>query len=128
MNRLLTLAIPILMAAGCSHYEARVSAAGGEPRAATVQVETVANSEIADIYQASGSVRARYGAAIAAKIAANILEVRVQTGDHVQPGQTLIVLDRRDLEANLGRSEAAREEAEDAIDETESAVAAARAN
>src|SRR5215469_2013686 len=128
MNRLLTLAIPILMAAGCSHYEARVSAAGGEPRAATVQVETVANSEIADIYPASGSVRARYSAAIAAKITANILEVRVQTGDHVQAGQTLIALDRRDLEAHLRRSEAARAEAESTIDETENAITAARAN
>ena len=71
---------------------------------------------------------ARYSAAIAAKIAANILEVRVQAGDHVRPGQTLIVLDRRDLEANLRRSEAARAEAESAIDETESAITAARAN
>ena len=100
------------MTAGCSQHEARVAAAGAEPRVSTVQVETVAASDIADIYQASGSVRARYSAAIAAKIAANILEVRVQAGDHVQPGQTLIVLDRRDLEANLRRSEAARAEAE----------------
>jgi RND family efflux transporter MFP subunit len=46
----------------------------------------------------------------------------------VRPGQTLIVLDRRDLEANLRRSEAARAEAEAAIDETESAITAARAN
>jgi len=45
--------------------------------------------------------------AIAAKIAANILEVRAQTGDRVQAGQTLIVLDRRDLEVNVRRSEAA---------------------
>ena len=128
MNRLLPFPILILMTGGCSHYETRVAAAGAEQRVATVQVETVADSEIADIYQASGSVRARYSAAIAAKIAANILEVRVQTGDHVQAGQTLIVLDRRDLEANLLRSEAARAEAESAIDETESAISAARAN
>ena len=46
----------------------------------------------------------------------------------MQAGQTLIVLDRRDLEANLRRAEAARAEAESAIDETESAIAAARAN
>ena len=128
MNQLLPLTILILMTAGCSQHEARVAAAGAEQRVATVQVETVADSEIADIYQASGSVRARYSAAIAARIAANILEVRVQTGDHVQAGQTLIVLDRRDLEANLLRSEAARAEAESAIDETESAITAARAN
>src|SRR5262244_1942502 len=127
MNRLLTLPILILMTGGCSQHEVRVAAAGAEQRAVTVRVETVADSEISDIYQASGSVRARYSAAIAAKIAANILEVRVQTGDHVQAGQTLVVLDRRDLEANLGRSEAARAEAESALDETESAMAAARA-
>src|SRR5215469_8866913 len=128
MNRLLPLPILILMTGGCSQHEARVAAAGVEPSAAAVQVETVADSEIADIYQASGTVRARYSAAIAAKIAADILEIRVQTGDHVQAGQTLIELDRRDLEANLRRSEAARAEAESAIDETESAITAARAD
>src|SRR5581483_8920957 len=88
----------------------------------------VADSEIADIYQASGSVRARYSAVTAAKITASILEVRVQSGDHVQAGQTLIVLDRRDLQAGLLRFEAARSEADSAIDETESAITAARAN
>jgi RND family efflux transporter MFP subunit len=40
----------------------------------------------------------------------------------VQAGQTLIVLDRRDLEANLRRAEAARSEAENAVTETESAI------
>ena len=128
MNRSLPLAILILMTGGCSQHEVRVAAASAEQRGSAVQVETVADSEIADMYQASGSVRARYSAAVAAKITATILEVRVQTGDHVQAGQTLVVLDRRDLEANLGRSEAARAEAESAIDETESAIAAARAN
>jgi RND family efflux transporter MFP subunit len=127
MNRLLLFA-PILMLAACSQREARVAAAGAQQSAAAVQIQTVADSEIADIYQASGSVRAHYRAAIAAKIAANILEVRVQTGDHIQAGQTLIVLDRRDLEANLRRSEAARAEAESAIDEAENAITAARAN
>jgi membrane fusion protein, multidrug efflux system len=128
MNRFLLLAIPILMTAACTRHETRVAAAGPEQRAAAVQVETVFASEIADIYQVSGSVRARYSATIAAKIAANILDVRVQTGNHVQAGQTLIVLDRRDLEANLRRSEAAGAEAQSAIDETENAITAARAN
>src|SRR5215471_9531344 len=126
MNRTLPLATLILMTAGCSQHEARVAAAGAEQSVAAVQVETVADSEIADIYQASGDVRARYSATIAAKISAEIVEIRVQTGDHVQAGQTLIVLGRRDLEANLRRSEAARAEAESARDETDSAITAAR--
>jgi len=128
MNRFLPFAILILMTAACSRYEARVAATGAEPQTATVQVETLAASEVAEVYRASGTVRARYGATIAAKIAANIMEVRVQTGDRVAAGQTLIVLDRRDLEAYLRRAEEARAEAESAIAETENAMAAARAN
>ena len=128
MKRFYPLAIVILLTSGCSQNEARVAAAGAEQRVAAVQVETVDVSEIAEIYQASGTVRARFNAAIASKIAANILEVRVQTGDHVLAGQPLVILDRRDLEANLRRSEAERAEVDSSIAETESAIAAARAN
>jgi multidrug efflux pump subunit AcrA (membrane-fusion protein) len=80
-----------------------------------------------DTYRASGTVRARYTAAIAAKIAATILEIRVQAGDRVTAGQTLVVLDHGNLEANLRRAEAACAEAESAIAETENAIAAANA-
>jgi RND family efflux transporter MFP subunit len=128
MNRLFPLAIFILISAGCSEHEARVAAAGPEQNMTAVPVETVADSRIANIYEASGTVRARYSAAIAAKIAAGILEVRVQAGDHVQAGQTLVVLEHRDLEENLRRAEAGRAEAESSIDEAESAIVAASAN
>jgi len=128
MNRFLPLAIPILMTAACSRQEAPLAATGAQPTASAVQVETVTVSAIANIYRASGTVRARQTAAIAAKIAANILDVRVHAGDPVQAGQTLIVLDRRDLEANLRRAEAARTEAESAVTETENAIASARAS
>ncbi len=57
MNRFLPFPILLLITVGCSQHEARVAAAGAEPRVSTVQVETVAASEIADIYQASGTVR-----------------------------------------------------------------------
>jgi RND family efflux transporter MFP subunit len=128
MNRYLPLAIPILTIAACSPEKAPLAARSAQQPAATVDVEVVAVSSIADIYRASGTVRARQFAAIAAKIAANILEVRVRTGDHVQAGQTLLILDRRDLEANLRRTEAAGAEAASAVTETESAIASARAS
>jgi RND family efflux transporter MFP subunit len=128
MNRFLTLAIPILMTAGCSRQEAPLAATGAQQTVTAVQVETVAVSSIADSYRASGTVRARQIAAIAAKITANILEVRVHAGDHVQAGQTLILLDRRDLGANLRLAEAARTEAESAVTETENAISSARAS
>src|SRR5262245_38969267 len=128
MNRFLLLAIPILMSAACSRREAALATTGARQTAVAVHVETLAASPITDIYRASGTVRARYSAALAAKIAANILEISVQTGDRVQAGQTLIMLDRRDLEANLRRAEGARAEAESAITESDNAIAAARAS
>lgn len=102
------------------------AAKGGQPTTA-VQIETVRVSQIPDIYRASGTVRARQTAAIAAKIAATIIDVRVHAGDRVQSGQVLIVLDRRDLEANLRRANAALIEAEAAVAETENGIASARA-
>ena len=128
MKRFLLFAFPILMTAACSRQDAPRVSTGAGPGAAAVQVETVAVSPVADIYRASGTVRARQIAAMAAIFAANILEVRVNAGDHVQPGQTLIVLDRRDLEAKLRLAEAARIEAESAVTETGNAITAARAN
>jgi multidrug efflux pump subunit AcrA (membrane-fusion protein) len=127
MKRFLPLTIAMLMTAACRH-ETRVAAQGAEPGRATVQVATVTTSEVADVYRASGTVRARYSAVIAAQIAARIVEVRVQAGDRVRAGQTLAVLDRRDLEANLRRCEAGYAEAESAIAEAENAITAARAN
>ncbi len=128
MNRFFPLVISILMTAACSRHETSLAVTRAQATETAVQVETVNVSPIADIYRASGTVRARQTAAIASKITANILEARVQAGDYVQAGQVLLVLDRRDLEANLRRAEATRIEAETAVAETETAIASARAS
>ena len=107
MNRFLPFAILILITASCSREKTIFAAAGGQPAASAEKVETLAASPIVDIYRSSGTVRARYTAAIAARIAANIIEIRVQAGDRVTAGQNLIVLDSGNLEANLRRAEAA---------------------
>ena len=128
MNRFLPFAILILMTAACSREKTTFAAAGAQPAASAGQVETVTSSSIIDTYRASGTVQAHYTASIAAKIAANILEIRVKAGDRVTAGQTLVVLDRANLETDLRRAEAACAEAESAIAETENAIAAANAN
>ena len=128
MNRYLPFASLILRTASRSREKTIFAAAGGQPAASAEKVETLAASPIVDIYRSSGTVRARYTAAIAARIAANIIEIRVQAGDRVTAGQSLIVLDRGNLEANLRRAEAACAEADGAIAETEDAIAATNAN
>jgi len=128
MKPLLALIILTLINASCSRQQTAHAAANTQPATAVVQVETVAVSTVTNIYRASGTVRSRQTATISARIAADIVEVRVHAGDHVQAGQTLIVLDGRDLETNLRRAEAARIETESAVAETESAIASARAS
>ncbi len=49
-------------------------------------------------------------------------------GDRVRPGELLVVLDARDLDASSSRSASAREEVRAAFPEADSGVAAARAN
>lgn len=129
MNRFLPIVILIPMTAACTRPPAPLAATTTAAlTASSGQVETLAVSPIVDSYRASGTVRARETAAVAAKIVAEILDVRVKSGDRVEAGQPLIVLDRRDLEANLRRVEAARTESENVAAETENAIAAAKAN
>jgi len=128
MNRFLPFAVSILMTAACSREKTTLAAGATQPPAFAGPVETVTPSPIVETYRASGTVRPRYTAAVAAKIAANILEIRAQAGDRVTAGQTLVVLDRAGLEANLRRAEAACAEAEGAIAEAENAITATNAN
>jgi len=43
---------------------------------------------------------------VGSKVGGRILEVRVREGDHVQPGQTLITFDDKELEASLAQARA----------------------
>src|SRR5262245_54975959 len=128
MNRLLAIAILIPMIAACARPAVPLAATTAPPSAASGQVETMAVSSIVDTYRTSGTVRARETASVAAKILADILEIRVKAGDRVEAGQAVILLDRRNLEANARRAEAAHAEAENAAVEANTAIAAARAN
>jgi RND family efflux transporter MFP subunit len=115
----------LVFLAGCGSDSAHKTA--GAP-AAPIRVETVAVSEtdLPSTYEATGTVRARTTATISSKLMAYARDVRAQIGDHVREGQVLVVLDARDLESNVSRSEAGREEVKGAIPEADSGVAAAR--
>lgn len=119
-----TVALLLILAA-CSSDRPPASKPAAEPVA--VETAAAAVESITTVYRASGTVRARYTAAVAAKIVSAIREVRVQAGDRVQAGQTLIQLDDRDLAAGLRRAEAGRAEAQNAQAEAENAILAARA-
>jgi len=67
----------------------------------------VKRSPIDETITAVGSVQPRHKADIASQIIASVLEVKVQPGDRVKPGDVLIVLDDRELVAQHGEALAA---------------------
>lgn len=69
-------------------------------------VATVATAEWPSTYEAGAVVRARQTAMVSARVVAPILEVRVAAGDRVRRGQTIVVLDGRELQAQATRASA----------------------
>jgi membrane fusion protein, multidrug efflux system len=119
------LGLAILTSCG-SEQATRPERAAGKPVA--VQTVAVAAQDWPDVYEATGTVRARTAASIASKVMGYVTEVRVQVGDRVQQGQALVTLDARDLDAAVRRADAGQAEARSASPEVESAIAAAKSN
>lgn len=115
----------VLWLAGCSESPRNVEANGAP---VPVHVVTVAAQSWPEEYEAMGTVRARTAAVVASKVMGYVREVHAGIGDHVAAQQLLVVLDAADMEAAYGRADAGWEEARSAIPESESALAAARAN
>ena len=116
-----------LWLAGCGEAPKEKAAA---PTANPVAVSTVAaqTETWPSIYEATGTVRARASAAISAKLMGYVREVKVNTGDRVREGQSLITIDARDLDVSFQRASAAREEVRTSMPEADHAIAAAKAN
>ncbi|MBZ5675688.1 MAG: efflux RND transporter periplasmic adaptor subunit [Acidobacteriia bacterium] len=125
-NKSLWLIPFALWLAGCSESPREVASSRTPPVA--VSVVTVAEQPWPSIYEATGTVRARTSAVIAAKLLGYVREVKVQAGDRVQAGQLLITLDARDLDVNSRKAEAALDEVRSAIPEADHAVAGAKVN
>jgi RND family efflux transporter MFP subunit len=121
----LVLSIPLaLLLSGCSQAPERDQPTAS---AAPVPVTVIAAAEQSWplLYEATGTVRAQTSTVIASKVQAYVREVKVQTGDRVREGQTLITLDTRDLDVNSRRAEAALDEVRSSAPEADGAVASA---
>lgn len=77
--------------------------------------------------EAAGTVRARVTSVLSARLMGQIMEIRVHAGDPVRAGQTIAVLDSREIETGYQQAEAAQAEARGALPEAAQAVAAAKA-
>jgi RND family efflux transporter, MFP subunit len=125
-TRLIILVVAIVVLVACRNESPSKTAAAHAPSVA-VNVVPAVSREWPNLYEATGTVRARTAAVLSAKVMSYVREVRVSEGDRVRAGQLLIALDARDLEANRLRAEAGLEEARAALPEAENVIAAAKA-
>lgn len=89
--------------------------------AANLAIHEVKIQKIPALFEAVGTVQAEKLTTIASRVAANIMEIRVSAGQHVTTGESLVVLDDRDLRHRL-------EQAQDAVRSAEATLAQAQAD
>ncbi len=124
---LLTMsALSLLSGCGADHKTETEQATRGP--ATKVKIEVAASREGKQIYKASGTVRAVTIAPLASKIMGTVLEIRVRAGDRVKAGQLLAIIDSRETEAMVQKSQAGMQEAQMGLREVERNLEAAQAN
>jgi membrane fusion protein, multidrug efflux system len=116
----------LFLLAACSQEKPAPAAASAPP--ISVKTEVVHAVEMGDTFQAPGTVRARTSAVISARVPGYVQDLKVKAGDTVRAGQTLVVLQSQDLDAQVARAKAAQQAAGSGITEAEKARAAAESN
>lgn len=122
----------ILMLTACGGGGGTARHEASSPRqaaAAPVTVQTIAAATVRwpDTFEATGTVRPRTSAMIAARVMGYVREVRVQAGDRVAAGQLLVRVEAKDIEASHRQALAALAEAKSAGPEVASAIRSAEA-
>ncbi len=120
-----TVLLAVLAGCGPGTSESAKKAEDAPPVAVSVRKASIV--KLPELYEATGSVRARVTSVLSARTMGSILEVRVQPGDSVKAGQVIAVIDARDIETSRRQAEAGRREAQDAQPEADSGVVAAKA-
>ncbi len=123
-NKTLLLFLALLAACGSKPNETKPAT---PPPAISVSISTLAPAMWPDSFEAVGTVRPRVAATLSSQVMATVLDVKVQPGDRVAAGQTLITLDARNFETAQTQAQFALNEARNALPETDSAIASAQA-
>ena len=76
-----------------------------EESAAGLVTQKVASRMVPGVTEAVGTVQAEQIAAVTSRVVANIVEMRVAAGQRVSSGETLVVLDDRDLRHRVEQSQ-----------------------
>ena len=100
---ILALTAALLMVSGCR----RPGKAGAEESAiATVQAEPAQMRTMVATVSVTGNIEARDDVELSSQSTGRVLKVTAREGDHVRPGQALIILDQSQSQAVLDQAQA----------------------
>lgn len=117
----------LMFAAGC---EDKIQPGTTHPASTAVVKAVIATAHLTNqplIYEAVGTVAARTASTISSKIMGTVKTITVREGDPVKKGDILVILDQRQVAAQLRRAQAALAEAKSSEAAAVSALEAARA-
>ncbi len=88
--------------------------------AAGLTTQKIAMQTIPSVTEAVGTVQAEQIAAVTSRVVANVVEMRATAGQHVTNGETLVVLDDRDLRHRVEQAQDAVRSAEATLEQAQS--------
>ena len=130
MKQLFTRVLPILLLIfllSCSDKIEPGTTKGSHPVIRDVSVTTAHITEQPHFYDAVGTVRAGISSNLASKLLGTIEAVKVREGDHVKKGDVLVVIDQRQVKADVRKAEAGLSAAKKTLASVTSSRDAARA-
>jgi RND family efflux transporter MFP subunit len=114
--------------AGCGDKIEPGHRAAGIPVTVKARVDEALVSNQVFVYEAVGTVQAGTTSTLSSKLMGTVDRITVKEGDRVKKGDTLVVIDDRQVAAQLQQAEAALSEARRGMDAAISARDAAQAN
>jgi multidrug efflux pump subunit AcrA (membrane-fusion protein) len=90
-----------------------------------VSVELVQTHPIKEVYETTGTVRAKTSSILASKVMGQVTAIYTKEGDQVKSGQVLITIDDREQVVQVKKAQAGLTEAESGLTEMDQVIAAA---
>ena len=115
--------IALLVASGCSTERSQTASSPETLR--NVSVLTVTSSNVPDLLEAVGTVRAAQTSVLASQTMGNVVEIRAHEGDRFHRGQVLAIVDDSQARAAVDRAVAASNAAQQQVSAAESDLALA---
>ena len=123
----LSILILMLFSSSCGEKIEPGTSTKTPPVVKDVKVQTARITEQPLIYEAVGTVRAGITSNLDSKLLGTIEDIRVREGDRVKKGDTLLIIDQRQVKAGVRQAEAGLSEAKEALAAAISAISAAKA-